>query len=163
MTGIFVGFELVVVSGERVARAGLDEEEEVGVDVARAAAAVAAIFSILRFQTLTVGFAWAATMFNALTASCCCCCCCCCWPCFLGSSSPWTSNGADNGDEERVVARVTDEFGVSSALVVDIDVLAVDTAELALGLLLSPTTTATTTGGRWRADGGGAAMGDRMF
>ena len=84
-------------------------------------------------QTLTVGFAWAATTFSALTASIC--------PCIF--SSP--SNRGD-GDDGRVVTSVTYELGVPSALVDNHDtavdetaVLAVDTAELALGLLSTST------------------------
>ena len=168
--GIFaVVFKCVVVV--ETGGAGLEDEEEVvvvavGVDVAPRAAA---IFSILRFQTLTVGFACAATIFSALTAS--------IWP-WIFFSAP--SDGGD-GDDERVVASVTDEFGVPSALVDtddtaadDTAVLAVDTAKLALGLVSTSTGAADADAGaddagadgRWwgtTGGGGGAAMGDRMF
>jgi hypothetical protein len=171
LMGIFaVVFECVVVV-ETDGALDDDEEEEVvvvvGVDVAPRAAA-AAIFSILRFQTLTGGFACAATIFSAFTAS--------IWPCIFFSAP---SNGGD-GDDERVVASVTDEFGVPSALVDtddtaadDTAVLAVDTAELALGLVSTSTTGGAADAdadvgadGRWwgaTGGGGGAAMGDRMF
>lgn len=157
-----------VVEADCAGRTGsLDDDDDVDMGVELARAAAAAIFSILRFQTLTVGFACAATMFSALTASCC------CWPCICVFSPPfWTSSGCD-GDDERVVASVTDELGVSSALV-DIDdtaaeetaVLAVDAAELPLGLVSSAV--ADDADGRWMTTvggggGGAAAMGDRMF
>ena len=160
LMGIFVVvFELVVVVETDCA--GLDDDEEevvvVGVDVAPRAAA--AIFSSLRFQTLTVGFACAATIFSALTASIC--------PCIF--SAP--SNGGD-GDDERVVASVTDEFGVPSALVDTDDTAADETAVLAVdttGLASTSTGGAdadAAADGRWwgtTGGGGGAAMGDRMF